>query len=393
MILWFRTIKTILLINCLLIKAVLYTQATDSLNQAESRLRISGYIKDLQTLNFNKTFNNLEAVNLIHNRINLHYESSSKLSGRLELRNRMFWGEEVKITSNVLNSLKSPDEFLNMSITWIDNPGLVMLTNIDRLWLQYKNNNFETSLGRQRVNWGIGTIWNPNDIFNTYNFLDFDYEERPGRDALKMGYQLGEMSNIELAGATSKNMKYSVIAVKYFFNKSYYDFQFIGGLFNNTFTIGGGWSGIIGNAGFKGEIQYFVPHHEDEGLVNLTSEINYLFKNGWYLGGGLLFNSQGYDKPLENWESISFKLSPQYIMPTKWNTLLTTSKQFTPLFRGSLTTIFSPGTNLVILLPSLNYNIATNLDFDMVMQSFFAEEQGTFNGILHYVFFRGKWSF
>lgn len=28
--------------------------------------------------------------------------------------------------------------------------------------------------------------WNPNDWFNTYNYFDFDYEERPGTDAIRV---------------------------------------------------------------------------------------------------------------------------------------------------------------------------------------------------------------
>ena len=126
---------------------------------------------------------------------------------------------------------------------WINAPELVFHTNIDRLWLQYTNKNFEARLGRQRINWGISTIWNPNDIFNTYNFLDFDYEERPGRDALKVSQQFTSLSNFELVASASKVSKENVYAAKYFFNRKNYDFQFIGGFFNEKITLGTGWSG------------------------------------------------------------------------------------------------------------------------------------------------------
>ena len=52
----------------------------------------------------------------------------------------------------------------------------------------YRDNKINFRIGRQRINWGTTTIWNPNDIFNAYNFLDFDYEERPGMDGGKFQY-------------------------------------------------------------------------------------------------------------------------------------------------------------------------------------------------------------
>ena len=80
-------------------------------------------------------------------------------------------------------------------------------------------------------------------------------------------------------------------------------------------------------------------------------------------------------------------------MPTKWNMVLTVSKQITPLFTGTFTGIYSPGSMLLILLPSIQYNLATNLDFDLVWQSFYAEQYDAFDIITQRGFLRIKWSF
>ena len=32
----------------------------------------------------------------------------------------------------------------------------------------------------------MNLVWNPNDLFNAFSFVDFDYEERPGSDALRI---------------------------------------------------------------------------------------------------------------------------------------------------------------------------------------------------------------
>ena len=373
------------------IHTFIYAQESSSDGQKRS-IQMNGYLKDLHAFTYEKA-KDFTNVNLIHNRLNFRYHASQRFTWGLELRNRIFWGSEPQILPGFSSSLKNPDELIDLSINWIDNSRMIFNTTIDRLWFQFIDKNFEARLGRQRINWGIGTIWNPNDIFNTYNFLDFDYEERPGRDAIKLTYLFSAMSNFEFAATSSRELKNTVLAVKYFFNKDNYDVQFIGGLFQENITLGAGWSGSIGDIGFKGEIQYFAAHKETESLINFTMEADYLFAKSWYINGGVLFNSEGSIESVDFLDISSFRFSPKNLMPTKWNTTLTISKEFSPLFSGSLSSIFAPGTNLLILLPNLKYNLFTNFDIDLVAQSFCAERQEAFIGITHFIFLRGKWSF
>jgi hypothetical protein len=79
-------------------------------------------------------------------------------------------------------------------------------------------------------------------------------------------------------------------------------------------------------------------------------------------------------------------------MPTKWNFLLNTSKEFTPIFSGSMNVVYAPGTNLLILFPTLRYNLKTNWDLDFVWQSFFAETS-RFEALSHTGFTRCRFSF
>ncbi|MCS5489462.1 hypothetical protein [Algoriphagus limi] len=268
-----------------------------------------------------------------------------------------------------------------------------MQTYIDRLWLEYRADKWDFRLGKQRINWGMSTLWNPNDIFNTYNFLDFDYEERPGSDAIKFQYNFTGMSNIQFALATSSEKENIVAALKYFTNKWNYDFQFSTGVFREKLTLGTGWSGNIKDFGFKGEIQFFTAHKADNSQINLTLESDYLFAKGWYINLGFLMNSLGTANPLNLLDLSDFELTPQNLMPTKWNVAIITSKQFTPLFSGSFSTIYSPGTNLLLVLPNFQYNLASNLDLDFFWQSFYAEQNEVFKGAVHRAYFRVKWSY
>mgnify|MGYP004248135439 CR=1 FL=1 len=74
-----------------------------------------------------------------------------------------------------------------------------------------------------------------------------------------------------------------------------YDFQFLLANYYDDIALGGGWAGNIKNAGFKGEITYFIS---DESYINnstsLSTSIDYSFTNGLYILGSYLYNSNGF---------------------------------------------------------------------------------------------------
>lgn len=379
---------------CLTISLTLNLEAqTSDTSSAAKKWEVRGYVKNLQTLQMDKNFENLITGNLIHNRINVRWNPSSKITAGVEFRNRFYWGEQVRLTPGFAAALRNPNEAVNMSILWMSTTSMAFQTTIDRIWLEYRTDRWNIRAGRQRLNWGMCTFWNPNDIFNTYNFLDFDYEERPGRDAVRLVYKFGSMSNLEVAGAAADRASKSVVAAKYFTNQWNYDFQFSGGVFHEKLSLGAGWSGSIGKSGFKGELQYFSPHRDTTAQINAALESDYVLGKGWYLNAGFLYNSAGIYKPVSDWNQVSFVLSPQHLMPTKWNPAFTMAKTISPLLSVNFAVIYAPGTNVMIALPSLKYNLATNIDFDLIGQSFFAEQNNRFDGVARRLYLRLKWSF
>lgn len=357
------------------------------------RFEVRGYVKDLQSLNFMENFKDPFLGNLIHNRLNSKWSPSEKFSIAMELRNRLFWGDEMKNTPNFSSLLRNANEAIDLSVNWIDKRDVLLNTNVDRLWAQYNGEKWNARFGRQRINWGIGTTWNPNDLFNTYNFLDFDYEERPGADALKLQYETGPLSNIEAAVSLGGRKNTLIAAAKYLVNKSGYDVQLIAGWFYQQPTFGVGWSGSLQQTGFKGEVQYFYPRRNLPQQVNISAELNRLFEKGWYANVGVCINSRGLTTSPETWQLSAANFSPQNLMPTKWNALLSVSKEITPLFVATSTMIYAPGPDLLIIFPTFTYNVLPDLDIDLVWQSFMAETSDGFDDISHRVFVRIKWSF
>jgi hypothetical protein len=350
----------------------------------------SGYIKSMGWVGVDKEFLNASATTLLHNRINIQWKSSANWSGRLDLRNRLYWGDDVREIPHFKQQLRNENETVDLSANWFATRSALLHTNIERLWLEYKKQKWNIRAGRQRINWGITNTWNPNDLFNTYNFLDFDYEERPGIDAVKAQYFNGELSNLELAVAG--NGHDPIIAAKYFTNYHQYDLQWNAGVYQKTVTAGFGWAGNIKDLGFKGEAQFYVDNSKTLSQVMFLVEGDYIFKNGWYISSAFLYNQKALDRPLNDWAKLTFQASTRNLMPTKWNLLVNTSKEFSPLFSGSLNIVYAPGVNLLILFPTLRYNIKTNWDLDFIWKSFFAETD-KFEALSHTGYLRIRWSF
>lgn len=361
--------------------------------EAKKKWELNGYIKNVESLSFDHQLRNHTSGNLLHNRININWLPSEKINFVVQLRNRLFWGEDVKQTPGFSSMLKNGNEKLNMQVVWINRNGIVMHTNTERLYAAFRGKNWNAKLGRQRINWGMTTTWNPNDIFNTYNFLDFDYEERPGADGGKFQYLINDHSNVEIASAFNGGRKGHVTAAKYLLNKWNYDMQLIAGWYHEQVTLGAGWAGNIKDAGFKGEVQYFFPEKDSTDRLYLTLECDYVFKKGWYANIGLLFNNQGINRSINSWNSVSLIITPENLMPAKWNMITTVSKEISPLLSANMGVLYAPGTNLLILLPSFRYNLATNLDVDIIGQSFFAEMNNRFEDVNHRFFLRMKWNF
>lgn len=350
----------------------------------------SGYVKDLVSVRFDQHLKHPAATNLFHNRVNVGWSAKGRWSGRIELRNRLYWGDHVRSAPGFRQQLRNTGEAVNLSVGLFESRSAILQTNVERLWLAYKQPQWNLRAGRQRINWGITNTWNPNDLFNTYNFLDFDYEERPGSDAVKVEFLTSGLSGIEMAAAGTGGRP--IAAARYFTNYREYDLQGIAGLYRNRFTAGMGWAGRISDAGFKGEVQYYAGRNDSASQWLVVLEGDYIFKNGWYLSAAFLYNQKGLFRPLEGWTKLVFQASPRQLMPSKWNALVQASKEFTPLFSGSMNVVYAPGPDLLILFPSLRYNLHTNWDLDLVWQSFFAETT-RWEPLTHSGFFRLKWSF
>jgi hypothetical protein len=366
----------------------------DSVKQ--KRFFLNGYIKDLQSVYIGDGIHSLTSANLIHNRLNFKFNISSKLTGRLEVRNRIFYGDQIKQFPDFGKNINQYNGFFNLSKLWINETPLVVHSVIDRAVIEYTTDKWDIKIGRQRINWGIHNIWNPNDIFNAYNVLDFDYEERTGNDALRIQRFFKDNTSLEFAIKPGRKTDEAISALMYKFNKKNYDFQLISGVYRSDIVLGGGWAGNIKDAGFKGEISYFHPKRnslDTSGTLSFALMSDRTFKNNWYGSFAFLYNSKPGDILLGGGSLYSTTLSAKSLFPFKYSFHIATLKTLSPITSLNFSVIYSPENHTTIFFPAFAWNVATNFDLDFTAQAFAAKQARTYKSIGSSVYVRGRWSF
>jgi len=354
----------------------------------------NGYLKFMETL---AIANNSKVLvdNLVHNRLNFTFYTPRGSKFIAQFRNRIFFGSAVKSIPNYGNLVNQYDGVLPLEWLIVNNENVVINTIVDRLYYEYSNIKMQIRVGRQRINWGINTSWNPNDLFNSYNIYDFDYEEREGADAVSASFFPNYMSSIDFAYKFTGKWDTDVVALKYKFNKYSYDFQFLGGKFQEFIALGAGWAGNIGMTGFKGEITYFNSYISNiKSQVSLSTSIDYSFSNGTYMLGTYLLNTSGKNYLIN--PSITALEIPNAmnLMPAKHSSMVQLAHPFTPVFNASLATIYGFGINSLTVFPTLTFGLKTNLDFDLIGQFYWQEiPLQPFQNIGNTLFWRFKYSF
>jgi hypothetical protein len=358
-----------------------------------------GYLKEMASFNF--LGDSLLFQNLVHNRLNFVWYPTSEFTVYAELRTRLINGDLVRKIPDYSKFVDSNNDYWDLSANLIDTRTTLLTTMIDRLFIQWAHGNWEVKAGRQRINWGVNLAWNPNDWFNAYSFFDFDYEERPGSDALRISYYTGAASSVEVAAKLAKDVDHFVGAAMWKINKFNYDLQFLGGIAQGDIAMGTGWAGNLKGAGFKGEMTYFhraVDTEFNQGYTNMflgAVSMDYSFANSLYLNASVMYNSQGSAHPEIGFITVGLKPGTvRDLSPYTWSTFIQSAYQISPLFYSSLALIGYPGSDTFFVNPGLTISALQNLDIDLIGQLFYGKKQnGNFGSVLWAAYIRIKWSF
>ena len=374
------------------------------------KLMLTGYVKDMQGLYY------LEhpmmtgpgqawqwtTYNQLHNRLNLEWQPIENLRVDLGVRNRLLSGKLISDLTGYAGLFEADKGVVDLSWNLVSQKDWFLNTAIDRLYLDYTWKQFQLRAGRQRINWGISLVWNPNDLFNAFSYIDFDYEERPGSDAVLFTWYTSGTSSLDIAVKTGQNHQ-TTAAARYLFNVGTYDLQLIGGKNGQDAVVGGGWSGSLGAVSFRGEGSFFTPlpgkEPVSEKSVSASVEADYTFSNSFYVHSAFLFNSTGTTKAGSS-SGISllnpdFDLSAKSLSIGKYEWFGQVSYPFNPILNINLAGLLNPSDQSSYLSPTVTISLQDNIELMLTAQLLLGDTGSEYGymGNTYACFGRLRWSF
>lgn len=364
----------------------------------QKRTSLNGYLKFLQTVQVKDVDEDWTTDNILHNRLNFKWYPASSLTFTAELRTRLFYGETVKRFPGYADIIDQEGGYLDLSTVVSRGSSYFIHSGLDRLNVDWTSGDWQVRVGRQRINWGQNFVWNPNDVFNAYSFFDFDYEERPGSDAVLVRYYTGATSSIEFATAFSGDWDEYKIAALYRWNRAKYDYQVLTGKVGTDYAIGAGWSGQIATAGFKGEVTWLEPFDDflsGAGTVVAGISGDYTFESSLFIHSELIYNSfaDGTSLPDLGATFLMESRSPKTLTFTKWSWFNEASYPITPLLKAGLYSMYNPSEGSVFLGPNAELSISDNVYLLFFGQIFAGPSDSLFGGLGYFNYLRLKWSF
>ncbi len=372
---------------------------------------VYGYAKYLFGTTKYPFYNERFVDHLIHARLNTRWYPLSSLTAALEFRFRAYYGESVEKIPNFLDQIKSHHQFADLDAVLWDKGKSLGYLETDRLWLDWVKDKFEVTVGRQRIAWGTSWVWNPTDLFNPQSPLDFDYEELPGTDALRFQYYTGPVTKVEAAVRPAKTVDRMIAAGLVSFNNWDYDFNLIGGVKDNRWVVGGGWSGDILDAGFRGEftvtqkpetiqkyknLSVILPVYEPissfkDPVFSFVLSGDYTFPNSFYIHTEVMYYNAGKTEYTGLYQQEALDLG--MLSPSRWSIYQEFSYDITPLLRGSLFGIFNPDDKSYVIVPSASYSVITNLDLYVIALLFNGDTLTQYGDYGSSLYVRVKYSF
>jgi len=365
---------------------------------SERKWSLNGHLQTLNNVWVPPSSGQWQTMTSLTNRLDFRWYPSRSFSLHVGGRNIMNLGQMVQANYPYYGEIATMETgYFELTKQWVSDSSYFIYSNIDRANVKFIAGKFEITAGRQRINWGVNMVWNPNDIFNTFNYFDFDYVERPGCDAVHMQYYTGSTSSLQFAFKLDKD-KDITTALMYKFNKWNYDFQFFGGLMEQDLVAGAGWSGDIKGAGFTGELSYFLDKDKNvdtNGVFVGSIGLNYTFSNSLYIAGSYLYNSAGTTGPAGygNVFTLFLDINAKNFTRARHSVFARASYPVTPLIKVDAAAIFNPNDKSGFFGPSVDFSLTGNISLLLISQIFWGDAWTEFGDYGTLTYLRLKWSF
>lgn len=264
---------------------------------------------------------------------------------------------------------------------WPDNFGagdhVVLLQNLDRLYVTIAVPIGDLIVGRQAIAWGSAHAVNPTDVLAIFTYDEIDIEDRRGVDAMRMRIPVSALAEIDAGYVAGKDFEWASGAA-YARSRLYImqtDIALLAMAFRGNVMAGVDFARNFGGAGAWIEAAQVwadaadgrVPGSKDGDYLRLSAGAEYNFNvgNGLYTFVEYHYNGAGSAEPNDYIANVRrndvaygdgtvYLLGQHYIIPGL-------TYQLTPLAQLSMQSLVNITDGSLLLAPYLEYNLAENL--------------------------------
>jgi hypothetical protein len=131
-----------------------------------------------------------------------------------------------------------------------------------RGWIHYEDQHFQVTVGRQRLAWGTGRLWNPIDRLAAIGPLAIEGDEYPGVDAVELRWMWSGFDYVQLVAAPGDHARDSRYALRVHGALGNEDISLLAGLFEQAFAVGADYAGNAGGAAWRMEAIWTNPSRD-----------------------------------------------------------------------------------------------------------------------------------
>jgi len=320
-----------------------------------------GYVSGLGGISVSRACSPTSPDVVLQHRHESVLQWGSDLRLHADVRSRWLTGPSIAPYPEIGHTLTQDAGLTDLNLLWTHRRHHVVHSHIDRLHASYFGDPIEVHAGRQRINWGRTMVWNPNDLFNPYAWLDFDYPERGGTDALRVVLPWGYAGGMEAAMSRGRVPRETTAAVLLRTSFAPHEVQFLAGSYQRTPVLGAGWAGNVGGTALSGEATVFF---EDEPFLTATFGASYMTLRGVFATAEVLYNGA----PRDLGSAVFAAPRPDRPFFSDTGLFLSASTQATPLLSLSMAVLTSATDNLRVWMPRATVSLSENWDASLILQ-------------------------
>lgn len=234
----------------------------------------------------------------------------------------------------------------------------------DRAYVKLYYPQVDITLGKQRIAWGTGYIWNPTDALNPFT-LSFAVSEEDEEDEIAARFEipLGEASHVDVFAIAGKEWRSTTKAIKYKTNIDDYDISVnYVDQGDAGFQFGIDGVGELFGLGIRKEIA-LVSSAETNRYFKFVFGADYTFENGWYINTEYFFNGLGKKKKEDyDWTSYLAGNIQQLGMDYFY---LGFQKALDELTTINLSILMNADDMSHLVYPSISYNMWQDVDVSL----------------------------